>query len=194
MNRFLLLYLLLLLSLSAEAQLGLGRWILVRVHHQLSINFPKAAQEMDIPATLAAADAPNQHDPQAQASRAFRSEDAAAVYVVIIVPFSGKYQVPSNLASREAYYKNRLAPMLVARAHGELLAHSGSKKNGVDILTIKFRVLGAGGRPVVKYMQTFTVGRSIYELFFAPKDGIGETCVAERHRFFDTVVITPQKK
>ncbi len=84
--------------------------------------------------------------------------------------------------------------MLVARAHGELLAHSSSEKNGVDILTIKFRALGTGGRPVIKYMQIFTIGRSIYELFFAPKDGIGETCVAERHRFLDTVVITPQKK
>ncbi len=188
MNRYLLLYFSFLLSMAVEAQSG--HWVLVRVDQQVSINFPKGAQEMDIPATLAAADAPNQHEPQAQASRAFRSEDAAATYVVIIVPFSGKSQVPSNLVSREAYYKNRLAPMLVARAHGELLASSSSEKNGVDILTIKFRVLGIGGGPVVKYMQTFTIGRSIYELFFAPKDGIGEACVAERHRFFDTVAIT----
>lgn len=192
MKHYLFLALFFLFNLSAEAQSG--HWTLVRIDKQLSINFPKAAQELDIPAILATADAPNQHDPQAQASRAFRSEDITAVYAVVVVPYSGKSQVPNDLASREAYYKYRLAPMLVARAHGELLSYNGSVKDGVHILTIKFRALGVGGKPVIKYMQTFTVDCSIYELFFSPKDGLGETCVAERHRFFDTAVITPTKK
>ncbi|WP_151088305.1 hypothetical protein [Hymenobacter baengnokdamensis] len=163
----------------------------MKIDSHLQVRVPMATQEMDVPATMAAAHAPNQRDPQIQAARAFRGEDAAATYVVIIVPFSGVTQMLAEAAARLDYYKNRLIPMLVTKARGELLAQSVSTKRGLDILTIKFRALSGAGVPVVKYMRVLSVGTAIYELFFTPKDGTGQNCVAQREQFFETLLITP---
>lgn len=179
------------LLLAIGAQTPLVPWKFLKVDTHLKIQLPIAAQEMDIPSTMAAADAPNQHDPQVQASRAFRGEDPAAVYILVVVPFSGVTHMPTDAAARLDYYKSRLVPMLVARAHGELLTQSVSIKKGVEILTIKFQALSRGGVPVVKYMRVFSVGQMIYELFFIPKDGTGQNCADQRNRYFETLIITP---
>jgi len=172
------------------AQAQEARWKLLKLDSHLRVQVPIATQEMDVPATMAAAKAPNQRDPQVQAARAFRGEDAAATYVVVVVPFSGVTQLPAEAAARLDYYKNRLVPMLVTKARGELLAQSVSAKKGVDILTIKFRALNGAGIPVVKYMRVFSVGTAIYELFFTAKDGTDQQGAAQREQFFETLLIT----
>jgi hypothetical protein len=113
---------------TAHAQAA--QWKFIKVDANIRIQVPAATQEMDIPATLAAANAPIQRDPQVRASRAFRGEDAVATYALVVIPFSGITSMPIDAAARLAYYKNRLVPMLVAKAHGELLTQSFSTKKG----------------------------------------------------------------
>jgi hypothetical protein len=179
-----------LLLISTIAQAQSENWKPLRVDKHLTVQLPASSKEMDLPGTMAAANAPNQHDPQVQASRAFRGEDKVANYILVVIPFSGETHVPKDAVARASYYKNRLAPMLMAKARGELLTQAVTVKKGVDVLTIKYRVLNSTGLPVVKYMQSFTIGGRIYELFFTPKDGTGQNCALQRIRFLSAIVIT----
>lgn len=163
-------------------------WQLVRINSHVAIQLPTSTQELDVPATMKAADAPNRDDPRTQTSRAFRGEDKAAIYIVTVVPFSGDAPLSTDSIARVNYYKSRLIPMLMTRAHGSALAQASTMKNGIPILTVKYQVLNSSGIPVVKYMQTFTVKQLIYELFFVPKDGVGQSCIVQRNRFFNPLI------
>ena len=78
---------------------------------------------------------------------------------------------------------------MVSHARGQLLEQEVSQKNGLDLITVKYRVLGPTGSPIVKYMRMSTVERVIYQLSFVPKDKTGATSTAQRIRFFNSFSI-----
>ena len=177
------------LLLSGAGTSQTTRWTPFRVDKLITVSFPTPPQEMDIPRSMAATDFPNRNDPQVLAARGFVAEDAVATYALVCVPLKEAPALPPTFAARAAYYRARTIPLLVSHARGQLLEQEVSQKNGLDLITVKYRVLGPTGSPIVKYMRMSTVERVIYQLSFVPKDKTGATSTAQRIRFFNSFSI-----
>jgi hypothetical protein len=181
----------LLLSRPAIAQVQ--SWQAYPIDTQLTVRFPQPPQEMDIPGTMAANNNSQSDSPQVQASRAFRAEDATALYILVSIPLSESPQWAVPIAEREAYYRNRSIPLLMAQTHGELLEQAVIAKPNLDSFTVKFRALTTDGAPGVKYVRVLTSKQRLYQLYFIPKDKVGTKGTAQRTQFFDAFTFVQGK-
>lgn len=182
---------LLLLAKTCAAQRP--GWAYFQVDKRVTVNFPKTVREMDIPRTMAAADAPAATTPQVLTSRGFKAEDEVAIYLLICIPLKEVPALPPTFTERANYYRTHTIPLLVAHARGVLMGQEISSAGGLDLITVKYQVLGPTGSPTVKYLRMTTVGRMIYQLFFVPKDRVGTTSATQRIRFFDSFRVGPIK-
>jgi hypothetical protein len=181
----------LLMRVCAFAQTA--TWQGYTIDSQLTVRFSVEPQELDVPQTMAANNAPSKQESQVLASRAFRAEDAVATYVLVSIPLAGNSYFASPPAERESYLKKRSIPLMVMQMRGELLAQKVNIQPGLDSFTIKLRVLGANGSPVVKYVRVLTEKQRIYQLYFMPKDGSGVEGASQRAMFLDSLTFAPGK-
>ncbi|MBU6121179.1 hypothetical protein [Hymenobacter siberiensis] len=181
-----------LASLLLLPELGLAQkkpWTPIAVDKHLTVSFPSKPDEMDVPGTMAAQGASNANSPRIQASRAYRQEDACGMYVLVCVPLFEDPQLPITQSARENYYKTRTIPLLIKHARGQLLSQKIGSIDGLDVITLSYRALGATGKPTIKFFRQIIMGRTIYQLYFVPADNIGKSCEVQRLRFFNSISI-----
>jgi hypothetical protein len=177
------------LAMASPVGAQQARWPVFAVDKQLTLRFPAQPQEMDVPSTMAAFDAPTRNTPRVQQARAFRFEDALATYVLVCVPVFEAPKLSPSFSVRSSYYKSRVIPLLISQAHGQLLAQHIGQQQGTDVVTLQYRALDATGSPTVKYLRMLTIGQTVYQLYFVPKDKTGANCKVQRSRFFDSIRI-----
>ena len=179
------------LVLSALATAQVPAWKGYAIDQRLTVRFPVAPQELNVPQTMAAHDSPRKNEPQVLASRAFRAEDAIATYILVSIPLTDTSYFNQPAPARETYTKSRGIGFMMAQLHGELLEQTVSTQPGLDSFTVKFRVLTSDGSPGVKYVRVLTVQQRIYQLFFIPKDKSGKAGATQRAQFFSTAIQGP---
>jgi hypothetical protein len=181
----------LLLSAPTIAQTPV--WKSYAIDKRLTVRFPVAPQELDVPQTMAANSSPNKNEPQVLAAQAFRAEDAVANYILVSIPIADTTYFLQPASARDAHTKNRSIPLMMAQTHGELLEQTVSTQPGLDSFTVKFRALTSDGSPSVKYVRVLTVKQRIYQLYFIPKDKAGKIGTVQRTQFFDGVILAKNK-
>lgn len=176
-----------LLALPGLSWAQKSAWIPVVVDQHFTVSFPAKPDEMDVPGSMAAQGAPNANSPRTRASQAYRQEDACGVYVLVCVPLFEEPQLPLTQPARHDYYKSHTIPLFINHAKGLLLNQEIGSIAGVDVITLRYRTLGGTGSPTVKFFRQVLVGRTIYQLYFAPTDKIGNSCKEQRLRFFNSI-------
>ena len=106
------------LLLSAPAIAQTPAWKGYAIDQLLTVRFPVAPQELDVPQTMAANDSPNKSERQVQASRAFRAEDAVATYILVSIPFTDTSYFSEPVSVREAHTKSRSIPLMMMQTRG----------------------------------------------------------------------------
>lgn len=142
---------------------------------------------MNVPGTMAAYGAPDANSPRTRASRAYRQADACGVYALVCVPLFEEPRLPPTQSAREHYYKTHTIPLFISHTRGQLVSQKISSIAGFDVITLSYRALGATGAPTIKFFRQVVVGRMIYQLYFVPVDKVGDSCEAQRLRFFDSI-------
>ncbi|MVN75175.1 hypothetical protein GO988_02440 [Hymenobacter sp. HMF4947] len=181
----------LLLHWPATAQQRV--WQAYPIDQQLTVRFPAPPQQLDVSATMAANNSPSRDSLRVQTSQAFRVEDATANYILVSIPLLTAQPHIGTTSEREAYYKSRGIPLMVAQLHGELLEQTVSTTPELDSFTVKLRTLTVDGSSGVKYVRVLTTNTRIYQLYFIPKDKTGEIGTAQRTQFFDASILVRGK-
>jgi hypothetical protein len=176
-----------LLVLPGVSRAQKSAWAPTSVDQHFTVNSPSKPDQLDVPGTMAAHGSASAKDDRTLASRAYRQEDACGVYVLVCVPLFEDPQLPLTRAAREQCYKDRTVPLFISHARGQLLSQEFSSVAGLDVITLSYQVLGATGRPTINFFRQVIVGRTIYQLYFAPADGIGTSCKAQRLKFFNSI-------
>jgi len=168
-------------------------WKSYTIDQRLTVQFPVAPQELDVPQKVVANKSPNKYKSQILASRAFRADDVVATYTLVSIPLTDTSYFSQLKPVREAYIKSRGISLMMAQMHAELLEQTVSIQPGLDSFTVKFRVLTGDGSPSVKYVRVLTMKRRIYQLFFIPKDKTGKIGTEQRVQFFNATIRAPSK-
>jgi hypothetical protein len=152
-------YLLLLwcLLIGGPATAQTPPWKAYIIDQRLTVSFPVAPQELDVPQTMAANNLPNKDESQVLAAQAFRAEDAVANYILVSIPITDTTYFLQPASARDAHTKSRSIPLMMVQTHGELLEQTVSTQPSLDSFTVKFCALTTDGSHSVKYVRVLTV-------------------------------------
>ncbi|WP_380284202.1 hypothetical protein [Hymenobacter rubripertinctus] len=113
------------------------------------MQLPAQPQEMDVPGTMAAAVPARRQDAMMQNSQAYVLRDTNAVYVVIKIPLAKEPTLAPTFEARKSYYTGRAIPLMLGTDYPNLLEQSVTEQDGVDIITVKHKVINADGALVI---------------------------------------------
>ncbi|MFD2787118.1 hypothetical protein [Hymenobacter rubripertinctus] len=98
---------------------------------------------------MAAAVPARRQDAMMQNSQAYVLRDTNAVYVVIKIPLAKEPTLAPTFEARKSYYTGRAIPLMLGTDYPNLLEQSVTEQDGVDIITVKHKVINADGALVI---------------------------------------------